>query len=123
MAIDEKLAQRLRDALTGLVPFEEKKMFGGLCLLDRGNMLAGLTKNGELMLRVGPEQYEEALARPHAREMDFTGRALKGFLYIAPEGFPTKTSLQKWLQVGLAFTGTLPAKKKKPAKARAAQKK
>lgn len=64
----------------------------------------------ELMARVGPEQYEAALARPHAREMDFTGKALKGFIYVAKKGFENDRDLHEWVDLSLAFVGSLPPK-------------
>ena len=112
MAIDELLAERVRAALSGEKGITSKKMFGGLCMLHNGNMLCGVDNRGNLMLRVGPEQYEHALALPHAREMDFTGRPMKGMVYVEPEGFASEEDLKKWLALAMKFTGTLPAKKK-----------
>ena len=85
MAFDEGLAERVREALRDRRDLTEKKMFGGLCFLLGGNMCCGIVGD-ELMLRVGPEQYEPVLARPHAREMDFTGRALRGMVYVGSAG-------------------------------------
>ena len=86
-------------------------MFGGLAFLVRGHMSCGIV--GEtLMVRVGPEHYTEALRLPHAREMDFTGRALKGFVYVAPNGVRTAAALKRWLELGAAFARQLPPKKK-----------
>ena len=84
-------------------------MFGGLCYLDRGTMAFGVLED-ELMVRTGPAGYSEALAQPHAREMDFTGRALKGMVYVSAEGIAEDPDLQSWIARGLAFTGELPAK-------------
>ena len=75
----------------------------------RGNMCCGIVKD-TLMLRVGPDQYEKLLRKPHARPMDFTGRPLKGFLYVAPEGIRTEAALRHWVQHALDFVATLPAK-------------
>ena len=83
MAYDERLAQRVREELADRPGYAEKKMFGGLCFLLRGNMCCGVGKDG-LMVRVGPEQYESALADDHARQMDFTGRPMKGFVFVHP---------------------------------------
>ncbi len=110
MALDEKLAQRVREALKGKRSISEKKMFGGLCFLHQGNMLGGVDNQGRLMVRVGPAQYDKALKYKHAREMDFTGRPLKGMVYVEPAGFKSKADLAKWLEMGLAFTKTLPKK-------------
>ncbi len=113
MAYDEGLAERIRGALddTDLGPDEviEKKMFGGLAFMVRGHMTVGI--NGEeLMVRLGPERYEEALSQPHCREMDFTGRALKGFVYVSPAGSESDTELSHWVSMGLDYVCTLPPK-------------
>lgn len=109
MAYDEGLAQRLRDALAGNVDFEEKKMFGGLCVMVRGHMLCGVT-GSQLMVRVGADGYADALAQPHAREMDFTGKALKGFVYVDEAGFEEDTDLEAWVARALEFNATQPPK-------------
>jgi TfoX/Sxy family transcriptional regulator of competence genes len=108
MAYDEKLAERVRVALEGRRGVSEKKMFGGLCFLVRGNMACGIVGD-ELMVRVGPDAYEDALARKHAREMDFTGRALKGMVYVAKPGLRS-TALRGWVDRGFDFAHSLPAK-------------
>lgn len=110
MAFDEKLAARIETILEGTIGITNKKMFGGLCFLHNGNMLCGVDNKSQLMVRVGPDQYEQALAKNHAIEMDFTGRPLKGMIYVAPEGLKTKRDLTKWLDMGLRFTQTLPKK-------------
>ncbi len=80
MAFDERVAERLR-GLFDTVPVMEKRMFGGVAFMVRGNMCAGVT-GSNLMLRVGPQAYEECLRLPHAKPMDFTGKPMKGYLYI-----------------------------------------
>ena len=85
MPYDEKLAGRVRDALAGRRGVTEKKMFGGLSFLLNGNMCCGVAREN-LVVRVGPDQYEKALSKPSARPMDFTGRALQGFVYVSPTG-------------------------------------
>jgi len=92
--------------------YEEKKMFGGLCFLVNGNMCCGVAKD-TFMVRVGPEAYDEALALPHAREMDFTGKPLKGMVYVDSEGVSEDSELAAWVDRGLAFAGKLPPKKKR----------
>jgi TfoX/Sxy family transcriptional regulator of competence genes len=109
MAYDEGLAQRVRECLGDRGGVREKKMFGGLCFLVGGNMAAGIV-GGELMVRVGPGAYAECLAQPHAREMDFTGRALKGMVYVAPEGLAEDDALAAWVARGADYAGSLPAK-------------
>ena len=110
MAYNEKLAERVRTALAGEGEFVEKKMFGGLAFLLRGNMACGVTKD-DLMLRVGVDQHEEALALPFARAMDFTGKPMKGFVFVAAEGCKTAGALGKCLALALEFAETLPTKK------------
>ncbi len=109
MAYDEGLAQRIREALEDRTDVSEKKMFGGLAFLLSGNMCIGVVK-GELMVRVGPHGYEEALRQPHARKMDFTGRPMKGFVYVACNGFESDADLRRWISQGVRFAGSLPRK-------------
>ena len=109
MAYDEGLAQRLRELLEDEPGISEKKMFGGVCFLLHGNMVCGVVKD-ELMVRVGPDAYEEALAEPHAREMDFTKKPMRGMVYVACEGFESDAGLEAWAKRGLVFAGSLPRK-------------
>lgn len=110
MAYDEDVANRVREALAGAdVMADERNMFGGLAFMVRGHMTVGIIGD-ELMVRVGPDGHEDALALPHARPMDFTGRPMTGFVYVAPEGFAGATAMSGWVQRGLAFTGSLPPK-------------
>ena len=109
MAYEEHVAERVREHLDALCGFSEKKMFGGLCFLLHGNMVAGVV--GEtLMLRVGPDQYEACLKEEFAREMDFTGKALRGMIFVDPEGFAEEPELVAWIERALRFVNTLPAK-------------
>ena len=109
MAFDEGQAARIRSLLSGEPGVEEKRMFGGLCFLVDGHMACGLVRD-ELMVRVGPEAYEAALAEPHAREMDFTGRPLRGMVYVAAEGIAGNASLHAWIRRGVAFARRQPPK-------------
>ena len=109
MAYDEGLAQRLRETYAETPNVIEKKMFGGLAFMVSGHMSCGIVKD-TLMARVGPEHYDEALAKPHAREMDFTGRSLKGFVYVSPEGFESDVDLDAWVKLSVAFVSSLPPK-------------
>ena len=84
-------------------------MFGGLCFLLGGNMCCGIVGE-ELMLRVGPEAYESVLGREHAREMDFTGRPLRGFVYVDPPGVRSDAELGSWVDRSLEFVLSLPPK-------------
>jgi TfoX/Sxy family transcriptional regulator of competence genes len=109
MAYDEAVAQQVREALTKTPDITEKKMFGGLAFLLRGNMCCGVTGN-ELMVRVGPQGYEAALSQPHTRKMDFTGKPLKGFVYVSPEGFGATKDLKAWIEKATEFVLSLPPK-------------
>ena len=112
MAYDEQLAERVRAVLAGQPGLAEKKMFGGLAFMLAGNMCVGV-EHDRLMVRLGQELYEEALTRPHAAPMDFTGRPMKGFVFVAPGGISTPAALQGWVDLGVQFCRTLPAKKAK----------
>lgn len=113
MAYDEKLGDRIRELLEPRRDITERKMFGGLAFMVNGNMFIGLSGSGDLMVRVGPDAHEDALARPHARPMDFTGRPMNGYVYVAPAGFRTRKSLEAWTDRALNFALTLPKKGKK----------
>ncbi len=112
MSYDEGLAERIRDYFQQRGDVEEKKMFGGLCFMVSNHMCCGIVKDS-LMLRVGRDNYEACLAMKHASEMDFTGKAMKGMVYVAPEGFESDQDLVEWLCRGTAFVESLPAKKPK----------
>jgi hypothetical protein len=116
MAFDEQLANRIRQVMSGREEFEERRMFGGIAFMVRGYMCCGLA-GADLMVRVGPEAYPAALAAAHARPMDFTGRPLTGYVYVAPAGVKTAKALGAWVDRGLVFVRSLPPKK--PAKRRA----
>lgn len=109
MAYDEGVAERLREAMAGRPGVTEKKMFGGLALMVRGNMLMGVLDDS-LMARVGPELYEDVLEKDHVREMDFTGKPLKGYVFVDADGFESDADLLAWVELCLRFNATLPAK-------------
>lgn len=109
MAYDEGLAERVRGVLSDRPDVVEKKMFGGIAFMVRGNMCVGVNQDN-LMLRVGPDQQEAALTRPHARVMDFTKRPMKGFIYVDQAGLETDEDLAEWIEWGLRFVLTLPSK-------------
>ena len=113
MAYNEELAQRIRQTFSADDGFEEKKMFGGLAFMLGGNMVCGITKD-DLMARIGPDAHEAALERPGARPMDFTGRPMKGIVFVGPEGYASDDDLRSWLEATLAFATTLPPKESKP---------
>ncbi len=104
MVFDERLAGRMRKALAQRKGITEKKMFGGLAFLLDGKMCCGIVKD-EMVVRVGPDRYGEALARPHARPMDFTGRPMKGFVFVGQAGIESDESLAEWLELGLKYAG------------------
>jgi TfoX/Sxy family transcriptional regulator of competence genes len=109
MSFDEAVAGRVRKALAGTREVVEKRMFGGIAFMVRGNMCCGVIGD-RLMVRVGPNGYEEALSRPHAKPMDFTGRPMKGMVYVEPAGFASPHDLEAWIGKAMAFTLSLPAK-------------
>ncbi len=109
MAYDEGLAQRIRELLEERDDVREKKMFGGLAFLLSGNMCCGVVGD-ELMVRVGPDAYPRALERPHAREMDFTGRPMRGMVYVGVGGVAEDADLRGWVESGTAFASSLPPK-------------
>jgi TfoX/Sxy family transcriptional regulator of competence genes len=109
MPYNEVLAHRVRAALAAHDAVDEKKMFGGLTFMLNGNMCCGIVRD-DLMVRVGPEQQAEALARPHVRKMDFTGRPMRGMIMVAAAGLENDTELEAWVQRGVAFASGLPAK-------------
>jgi len=109
MSYDEELAERLRKVVAARSDVTEKRMFGGLAFLLNGHMFCGIIKE-DLMVRVGHQQYKAALAQPHARPMDFTGRPLNGYVYVAPAGYQGTSVLEQWVQRGMSFVATLPAK-------------
>ena len=109
MAYDEALAARVRGILSPVAGFSEKKMFGGVCFLIHGNMCCGVLKD-DLVLRLESRRAEKLLARPHTRAMDFTGRPLKGFVFIEAEGSRTARQLRAWLSLSLSLAQSLPRK-------------
>jgi len=103
---DHDLAERIRKTLVGHRGVTEKEMFGGLAFLLRGRMFCGIT-NDALMARVGPDRYEGALSKPHVRQMDFTGRPMKGYVFVDAPGLRTQKSLAPWVMQCLEFVSTL----------------
>ena len=106
MAYDEKLADRIRRCIGPRAEVSEKKMFGGLAFLLGGKMFCGIAKD-DLMVRVGPERYQAALAEAHVRPMDFTGRPMNGYVFVGPAGSRTEKAVRKWVDWSTAFVAGL----------------
>lgn len=118
MAFSEKLASRVRGVLAGAPRCVEKKMMGGLTFMVNGKMCVGILKD-DLMVRIDPEMHEKALARKGCREMDFTGKPMRGFVFVGPGGTSTKKSLESWVALALDFNTRAKASRsrKKPKRA------
>jgi len=112
VAYDDMLAARIRSALVSESGISERKMFGGLAFMAGGNMFVGILGN-VLMARVGPERYIQELSRLHVRVMDFTGKPMKGYVFVDPPGFETDSDLSYWIAKCIGFVRTLPAKSTK----------
>jgi TfoX/Sxy family transcriptional regulator of competence genes len=108
MAYDKDLAARVRALLAGRIDVSERQMFGGLTFMIDGNMCCGVNGD-ELIVRLDPDREDEALARPHARPMDFTGRKMRGFITVRPEGLGGNR-LNRWLEEAVARAESLPPK-------------
>lgn len=109
MPFDDTLAARVTSLLQDKPGFATKKMFGGLTCMIRGHMCCGIVKD-ELMVRIGPDQNAEALSLPYARTMDFTGKAMKGFVYVGAEGLVEDDDLAAWVDRALRFNSSLAPK-------------
>jgi TfoX/Sxy family transcriptional regulator of competence genes len=112
MAYDRGLAERVREVLVDRPGITERAMFGGLAFLVDGKMFVGIL-NASLMARVGPERHEDALAMPNVRAMDFTGRPMKGYVYVDPPAMAADQDLRAWVLWCVQFAATLPRKKAK----------
>lgn len=112
MAYDLGLAQRVREALGPRSGISERAMFGGLAFLVDGKMFVGIS-GLDLMARVGPEQYLDALAMPGVRQMDFTGRPMKGYVYVGPPALEKDQDLEAWVAWCVTYVATLPKKASK----------
>jgi TfoX/Sxy family transcriptional regulator of competence genes len=109
MAFSEALAERIRHLLARRKGIEEKRMFGGIGFLLNGNLLVGVRKDS-LLVRLGPEQSDEALKQAHVSEFEITGRPMKGWVLVEPEGVTGDDQLKGWIQRAVKFVGKLPAK-------------
>ncbi len=109
MAYSESLADRIRTVLAKQAGIVEKKMFGGVGALLNGNMLVGVWKTS-LIVRVGPEQYDEVLAEEHVQKFDITGREMRGWVLVEADGVESDAQLRAWIDRGLRFVRGLPKK-------------
>ena len=109
MPYDQHLADRVRPLLARKKSFAEKKMFGGVGYLLRGNMCVGVWKEF-LIVRCGKNAYDEALNQPHVKKFDITGKAMTGWVMVQPGGVETEDDLRDWVQLAVKFVGTLPDK-------------
>jgi TfoX/Sxy family transcriptional regulator of competence genes len=112
MAYNETLALRIREALAAQPKVEEKKMMGGLTFMVNGKMCVGIVQD-DLMARIDPEVYVTALTKKGCREMDFTGKPMKGFVFISPEGTKRKEDLDYWIGLAMDFNKRAKASKKR----------
>lgn len=109
MAFDNKLADRIRKQFGKRNGLTEKKMFGGIAFLLNGNMCCGV-RGQEMIVRLDPEQTDQALSEPHTRIFDLTGRPMKGWILVQSKGIANDNALTKWLHMGLKYAASLPAK-------------
>lgn len=110
MAYDETFAARIRKALGKKRGLVANQMFGGIAFLLNGNMCVGIHKD-ELIVRLDPDATDAALAKPHTRVFDLTGRPMKGWILVGPKGIATDAQLKKWISIAAKYAGALPHKK------------
>jgi TfoX/Sxy family transcriptional regulator of competence genes len=111
VAYDEDLANRIRELVLSEPGVTEQRMFGGLAFLVDGNMSVSASGQGGLLLRVDPQQTDELLGKPQAEPFEMRGRVMQGWLRVAPEGVRTKRDLKRWVDRGVAYARSLPAKR------------
>ncbi len=109
MAYDHDLANRVREQLAAEDTLGEMEMFGGVAFLLNGNMAVGVTHD-DLMVRVGKGRSDEAAAEPHARPFEMSGRPMRAWVLVEPEGVATDAQLRAWVERGAAFAKSLPPK-------------
>jgi TfoX/Sxy family transcriptional regulator of competence genes len=110
MAYDEELAERIRDLVAGEPGVTEKKMFGGLAFLVRGNMAIAASGQGGVLVRVDPDESDRLVAKTNARPFEMRGRSMNGWLRVGDDDVGTKRQLAKWVELGTAYARSLPAK-------------
>ena len=114
MAFDETLAKRIRTILAARKDLVEKHMFGGVCFMIRGRMCCGII-DSSLMARLDPDLADRLADHPHVRPMDFTGKPMRGYLFVDPEGIDSPKALKAGLERSVAYVETLPVQKKSTA--------
>jgi TfoX/Sxy family transcriptional regulator of competence genes len=110
MPVDQDFANRIREELSDVDGITEKRMFGGLAFLLHGNLAVGIMSTGNLMVRVGPDGTDEALAKPNTRLLEMRGRSMTGWVIVAAEGIRAKRQLGPWVKRGVAFASSLEPK-------------
>lgn len=110
VAYDEDLANRIRELIAAQAGVSERKMFGGLAFLIGGHMSVAVSRQGGLMVRVGPADTEVLLAKPHARPFEMRGRPLQGWVRVDADGVRTRRQLERWVGRGVAHARSLPPK-------------
>jgi TfoX/Sxy family transcriptional regulator of competence genes len=111
VAYDETLADRVRDGLAQRDGLTERKMFGGIAFMLAGNMAVGIVGD-DLMVRLDPADAESALTEEHVRPMDFTGRPMKGMVFVGPDATASDDDLASWVDAGADFAASLPPKQR-----------
>jgi hypothetical protein len=111
MAYDEDLADRIRELVAGEADLTEQKMFGGLAFLIGGNMAVAASGQGGALVRVDPARSDALVATTSARPMEMRGRQMQGWLRVNPEDVRTRRQLTKWVELGVSYARSLPAKR------------
>ena len=112
MAFNEKINDRIREARADMPNVEEKHMFGGTCFMLNGKMCMGVVQD-DMMCRIGPDAYEQALERKGCREMVFTGKPMKGYVFVSEEGMKSKKDFDYWIDLCIKFNKDAKSSKKK----------
>jgi TfoX/Sxy family transcriptional regulator of competence genes len=112
MAFNENINDRIREAIADMPNVEEKHMFGGTCFMLNGKMCVGVVQD-DMMCRIGPEAYEQALERKGCREMIFTGKPMKGYVFVSEEGMKSKKDFDYWIDLCIQFNKHAKSSKKK----------
>ena len=110
MTFSERTVSQIRRVMQNTPGLTERTLYSGTAFMLQGNMCCGIIEDN-LVVRVGPDTYDAALREPHTRPMDFTGRALPGFVYVERAGFANASSLREWIDRGMRFVHTLPPKR------------